>query len=56
LNATHPGTFLVRVRYTPYCKITSGLGTVRESAGGWTAITTDRRGEIVLDAEFSLPV
>jgi hypothetical protein len=56
LNATHPGTFLVRVRYTPYWKITSGLGTVRESAGGWTAITTDRRGEIVLDAEFSLPV
>jgi hypothetical protein len=56
LNATHPGTFLVRVRYTPYWKITSGLGTVRESPGGWTLLTTDRRGEIVLDAEFSLPV
>jgi hypothetical protein len=56
LHATHPGTFLVRVRYTPYWKITSGLGSVRESAGGWTLLTTDRRGEIVLDAEFSLPM
>jgi len=56
LNATHPGTFLVRVRYTPYWKITSGLGSVRESAGGWTQVTTDRRGAIVLDTEFSLSV
>jgi hypothetical protein len=56
LRATAPGTFLVRVRYTPYWKITSGLGTVGESAGGWTQVTTDRRGEVVLDAEFSLPV
>jgi hypothetical protein len=56
LYATRPGAFLVRVRYTPYWKITSGLGSVRESSGGWTLLTTDRRGEIVLDAEFSLPV
>jgi hypothetical protein len=56
LHATHPGTFLVRVRYTPYWKITSGLGRVRESAGGWTQVSTDRRGAIVLDTEFSLPV
>jgi hypothetical protein len=56
LNATRPGTFLVRVRYTPYWKITSGLGSVRESAGGWTQVTTDRRGEVVLDTEFSLSV
>jgi len=56
LYATRPGTFLVRVRYTPYWKIASGLGSVRESAGGWTLLTTDRRGAIVLDAEFSLSV
>jgi hypothetical protein len=56
LHATHPGTFLVRVRYTPYWKVTSGLGSVRESAGGWTQVTTDRRGEIALDTEFSLHV
>jgi hypothetical protein len=55
LHATRPGTFLVRVHYTPYWKITSGRGSVRESTGGWTQVTTDRRGEIVLDAEFSLP-
>jgi hypothetical protein len=56
LYATHPGTFLVRVRYTPYWQIASGLGSVRESPGGWTLLTTDRRGEISLDAEFSLSV
>ena len=56
LYATHPGTFLVRVRYTPYWKITSGLGSVKECRGGWTRVTTEHRGEIVLDTEFSLPV
>jgi hypothetical protein len=56
LYATRPGTFLVRVRYTPYWKVTSGLGSVRESVGGWTQVTVDRRGEIVLDTEFSLHV
>jgi hypothetical protein len=54
LYATHPGTFLVRVRYTPYWKITSGVGSVGESTGGWTRVTTDRRGEVAVDAEFSL--
>jgi hypothetical protein len=54
LHATHPGTFLVRVHYTPYWKINSGLGTIRESPGGWTLLTTDRRGNIAVDAELSL--
>jgi hypothetical protein len=54
LHATHPGTFLVRVRYTPYWKITSGLGSVNESTGGWTQVTVDRRGDVTIDAEFSL--
>jgi hypothetical protein len=54
LHATRPGTFLVRVRYTPYWKISSGQGTVRESVGGWTLLSTDRRGDITIDAEFSL--
>jgi len=56
LRATRPGTFLVRVHYTPYWKITSGLGTVKESQGGWTEVSTDLRGDISIDAEFSLPV
>ncbi len=56
LYATHPGTFLVRVRYTPYWRVTSGVGSVAESAGGWTQVTTDRRGEVAIDAEFSLSV
>jgi hypothetical protein len=54
LRATHPGTFLVRVRYTPYWKITSGLGTVKEGQGGWTEVSTELPGEVSIDAEFSL--
>ena len=54
LQATHPGTFLVRVRYTPYWKITSGLGTVKEGQGGWTEVSTELPGEVSIDAEFSL--
>jgi hypothetical protein len=54
LQATHPGAFLVRVRYTPYWKITSGRGTVTESQGGWTEVSTDLPGEVSIDAEFSL--
>jgi hypothetical protein len=54
LQATHPGAFLVRVRYTPYWKITSGRGTVTESQGGWTEVSTELPGEVSIDAEFSL--
>jgi hypothetical protein len=54
LHAAHPGTFLVRVRYTPYWKINSGLGTIKESPGGWTLVTADRHGEVAVDAELSL--
>jgi hypothetical protein len=56
LQVTHPGTFLVRIRYTPYWKITSGLGTIKESQGGWTEVSAAARGSISIDAEFSLPV
>ena len=56
LQATHPGTILVRVRYTPYWKITSGRGTVSEAEDGWTRVTADRAGKIAIDAEFSLSV
>jgi len=54
LQATHPGTFLVRVRYTPYWQVTSGQGVVSEAEDGWTRVTADRSGEVVIDAEFSL--
>jgi hypothetical protein len=54
LYATHPGTFLVRVRYTPYWRISSGQGTITESPGGWTLLTAARPGHITIDAELSL--
>jgi hypothetical protein len=54
LWATRPGTFLVRVHYTPYWQISAGLGTVSEAPAGWTTVTVGHAGEIEVDAEFSL--
>ncbi len=54
LHARSAGTFLVRVRYTPYWKISSGQGTVSESHGGWTLLSTDRREDLTVDAKLSL--
>jgi hypothetical protein len=54
LQVAHPGTFLVRVRYTPYWQVSAGRGTVGEAQGGWTRVTTNRAGKVAIDAEFSL--
>jgi hypothetical protein len=54
LWAARPGTFLVRVHYTPYWQISAGLGTVSEAPAGWTTVTVGHAGEIEVDAEFSL--
>jgi hypothetical protein len=54
LHAKHAGTFVVRVHYNPYWKLVSGVGSVTEGQGGWTRVTSNRTGEIAVDAEFSL--
>ena len=54
LHAKHAGTFVVRVHYNPYWKLVSGVGSVTEGQGGWTRVTSNRAGEIAVDAEFSL--
>jgi hypothetical protein len=54
LQAPHAGHFLVRVHYTPYWKVTAGVGSVAKSSNGWTVVGTKRSGEIAVDAEFSL--
>ncbi len=54
LGVTAPGSFLVRVRYTPYWTITSGGGCVSRGAGGWTRVDATTRGRVLVHASFSL--
>jgi len=48
LRAAAPGAMLVRVRYTPDWQVASGPASVRESRGGWLAVTASAAGRIVL--------
>lgn len=54
LSASRAGSFLVRVRYTPYWTVTSGDGCVSRGAGGWTRVDASRRGPLLVRASFSL--
>ncbi len=53
LRALRPGTAFVRVRFTPYWKLSDGFGCVRP-AGDFTALTLRRAGIARLQAVFSL--
>jgi hypothetical protein len=54
LRANGPGTFTVRVRYTPYWTVTTGAGCVRATPQGWTAVTASRPGPLTVTARWSL--
>jgi hypothetical protein len=54
LSASRAGSFLVRVRYTPYWTITSGGGCVSRGSGGWTRVDASTRGRLLVRASFSL--
>ncbi len=54
IHARHAGSFLVRVRYSPYWAITTGAGCVAPGPGGWTRVTLDGPGSAVVEAGFSL--
>jgi hypothetical protein len=54
LRASAPGSFLVRVHYTPYFTLTRGVGCVRQASGGWTSVTVGSPGIVVVAARFSL--
>jgi hypothetical protein len=54
LSASAPGSFLVRVHYTPYWTVTSGAGCVSRGARGWTRVDASQRGPLVVRASFSL--
>ena len=42
LAPPRPGTYTVRVRFTPYWALASGRGCVRSAPGGWTEVQAQR--------------
>jgi hypothetical protein len=54
LRASAPGSFLVRVHYTPYFTLTRGAGCVKQAPGGWTSVAAHAPGTLVVAARFSL--
>ncbi|HWX45328.1 MAG TPA: hypothetical protein VNY52_08395 [Solirubrobacteraceae bacterium] len=54
LVAPRPGSYVVRVRFTPYWALEDGHGCVRHTAGGWTAVEAHGTGTIRVGIDFSL--
>ena len=54
LNAPQPGTFTVRVRFTPYWALESGAGCVQRSARGWTEVRANVAGSLHVGIAFSV--
>jgi hypothetical protein len=52
LHAVRPGTFTVRVHYTPYWTTTAGQASVSQAPGGWTRVVVSRPGSVTIDAEL----
>lgn len=53
LVAARRGTYLVRIRYTPYWTVVAGNACVRR-AGPWTAVAARRAGRVEVSARFSI--
>ena len=54
LAAPSPGSYEVRVRYTPYWALQRGHGCVRSAPGGWTTVQARTAGTIRVGFDFSL--
>ncbi len=54
LHATGPGSFLVRVHYTPYWSVSTGEARLGEGRGQWTKVTVTGPGTVRVTAQFSL--
>jgi hypothetical protein len=54
LAAPRPGSYEVRVRYTPYWALQQGRGCVRSAPGGWTTVQARTAGTIHVGIDFSL--
>jgi hypothetical protein len=54
LAAPRPGSYEVRVRYTPYWALQQGRGCVRSAPGGWTMVQARTAGTIHVGIDFSV--
>ncbi len=54
LYVPHPGSYEVKLRFTPYWAIAKGSGCVAEAPGGWTGVTAPRAGYVHVVIRFSL--
>jgi hypothetical protein len=58
LELADPGTYLVRIHYTPYWQITSGDACVQQArpdfGGNWTQIVARKAGAVSVNARFSI--
>ncbi len=53
LRTPAAGTFLVRVRFTPYWALTAGHGCVRRAPGGWTYVQARSGASLRVAIDFS---
>lgn len=53
LAVPRPGRFLVRVRFTGYWAVQSGVGCVQRAADDWTQVSAPRAGELRIGVSFS---
>jgi hypothetical protein len=57
VDLREPGTYLVRLHYTPYWQVTAGDACVEQADpafGGWTQVVARRAGQVTVNARFSL--
>jgi hypothetical protein len=54
VRAPHAGSYVVRVRFTPYWALASAGGCVRRARGGWTTVQTREAGAVGVAIDFSL--
>jgi hypothetical protein len=54
LRVPRPGSYAVRVRFTPYWALERGHGCVRSAPGGWTLVDARAAGTIRVGIAFSL--
>jgi hypothetical protein len=54
LLAPAPGTYTVRLRFTPYWALSRGSGCVAQAPGGWTQVRAERAGALHAVIRFSL--
>ncbi len=57
VDLREPGTYLVRIHYTPYWEVTSGDACVERAdpeLGDWTQVVARQSGEVTVNARFSV--